>query len=94
MCFLLFNENNKLLAQSIMQQFKRNLNSKRTVKTTDLYMYRNITTPGVLVECGYLSNPTERNQLQTKKYQQQLSSSITEGIINYLKKRNKIKYVI
>ncbi len=88
------NENNKLLAQSIMQQFKRNLNSTRTVKTTDLYMYRNTTTPGVLVECGYLSNPTERNQLQTKKYQQQLSSSITEGIINYLKKRNKIKYVI
>lgn len=88
------NEDNKLLAQSIMYYFKQNLNSTRTIKTTDLYMYRNTTTPGVLVECGYLSNQTERNQLQEKKYQQRLSSSITEGIIDYLKKSNKIKYVI
>ncbi len=88
------NENNKKLARSIMTQFKNDLKSTRTIKTTDLYMYRNTTTPGVLVECGYLSNPTERKQLQDKKYQQLLSSSITKGIIDYLKRRNKIKYVI
>ena len=87
------NENNKKLARSIMTQFKNDLKSTRTIKTTDLYMYRNTTTPGVLVECGYLSNPTERKQLQDKKYQQLLSSSITKGIIDYLKRRNKIKYV-
>lgn len=88
------NENNKKLARSIMTQFKNDLKSTRTIKTTDLYMYRNTTTPGVLVECGYLSNPTERKQLQDKKYQQLLSSSITKGIIDYLKRRNKIKYMI
>lgn len=88
------NEDNKLLAKSIMYHFKQNLNSTRTIKTTDLYMYRNTTTPGVLVECGYLSNLTERKKLQAKKYQQRLASSITEGIIDYLKRRNKIKYMI
>ena len=88
------NENNEKLAKSIMKEFKTDLGSTRTVKTTDLYMYRNTTTPGVLVECGYLSNPTERTLLQQEDYQKKLAKSITNGIINYLKKKGKIKYVI
>jgi len=88
------NENNKKLARSIMKEFKNDLKSTRTIKTTDLYMYRNTTTPGVLVECGYLSNPTERTLLQDEKYQKELASSITNGIINYLKKTKQIKYVL
>lgn len=88
------NKNNKVLATSIMNRFKKELNSNRSIKSTDLYMYRNTTTPGVLVECGYLSNPTERTLLQQENYQQKLAKSITNGIINYLKKKGKIKYVI
>ena len=88
------NENNEKLAKSIMKEFKTDLGSTRTIKTTDLYMYRNTTTPGVLVECGYLSNPTERTLLQQEDYQKKLAKSITNGIINYLKKKGKIKYVI
>ena len=88
------NENNEKLARSIMKEFKTDLGSSRTIKTTDLYMYRNTTTPGVLVECGYLSNPTERTLLQQENYQRKLAKSITNGIINYLKKKGQIKYVI
>ena len=88
------NKNNKVLATSIMNRFKKELNSNRSIKSTDLYMYRNTTTPGVLVECGYLSKPTERSLLQQENYQQKLAKSITNGIINYLKKKGKIKYVI
>lgn len=80
------NPNNRLLAKSIMNEFKKDLNSTRKITTTDLYMYRNTTIPGVLVECGYLSNPTERKLLQEKDYQEKLSKSITQGIVNYLKK--------
>ena len=87
------NENNEKLARSIMKEFKTDLGSSRTLKTTDLYMYRNTTTPGVLVECGYLSNPTERTLLQQENYQRKLAKSITNGIINYLKKKGQIKYV-
>ena len=57
-------------------------------------MYRNTTTPGVLVECGYLSNPTERTLLQQENYQKKLAKSITNGIINYLKKKGQIKYIL
>ena len=88
------NENNEKLAKSIMKEFKTDLGSTRTIKTTDLYMYRNTTTPGVLVECGYLSNPTERTLLQQEDYQKKLAKSITNGIINYLKKKGQIKYVV
>ena len=88
------NKNNKLLATSIMNYFKKDLNSTRSIKTTDLYMYRNTTTPGVLIECGYLSNPTERNLLQDISYQKKLATAITNGIINYMKKKDKINYII
>lgn len=88
------NENNEKIAKSIMKEFKTDLGSTRTIKTTDLYMYRNTTTPGVLVECGYLSNPTERTLLQQENYQKKLAKSITNGIINYLKKKGQIKYVV
>lgn len=88
------NENNEKLAKSIMKEFKTDLGSTRTVKITDLYMYRNTTTPGVLVECGYLSNPTERTLLQQEDYQKKLAKSITNGIINYLKKKGQIKYIL
>lgn len=88
------NKSNKVLATEIMNSFKEDLQSNRNVKTTDLYMYRNITVPGVLIECGYLSNPTERKLLQDKKYQELLANSITKGIVGFLKKENKIKFVI
>lgn len=88
------NKENKVLAQSIMNRLKKESDSNRNIKTTDLYMYRNTTTPGVLVECGYLSNPTERKLLQKEEYQKRLAKTITKGIIDFMKKGNKVKYVI
>ena len=88
------NKNNEKLARSILKEFKTDLESTRTIKTTDLYMYRNTTTPGVLIECGYLSNPVERNLLRDKKYQQKIAKSIVKGITNYLKKNQQIKYIL
>lgn len=88
------NEKNKILAKFIMNEFKVKLESPRNIKTTDLYMYRNTTTPGVLIECGYLSNKIERNLLQDKRYQEKLSNSITNGVINYLKNYHELKYLL
>ena len=66
------NTNNKILAESIMDKFKNELNSKRNISKTDLYMYKNTTTTGVLIECGYLSNYDERNLLISDQYQKKL----------------------
>ena len=72
-----------------MEQFKTNQKSKRNTKKTNLYMYKNTTTPGVLVETGFLSNPYERGLLQSKDYQEKLAYSITEGIKDYLREIEK-----
>lgn len=88
------NENNKQLARSIMEQFEKDLNSKREIKKTNLYLYSNITTPGVLIECGYLSNSSERSNLVDEEYQEKISKAITKGVINYLKVLNKDKFVL
>ncbi len=82
------NKNNKILAEAIMNEFKTNQKSKREIKKTNLYMYKNITIPGVLIETGYLSNPTERRLLQSENYQKELAKSITNGVKNYLKAIN------
>ncbi len=80
------NENNKILAESLQEQFKNDFGSDRVVRKTNLYLYANTRVPGVLIECGFLSNPNERYLLQQESHQQKLSNSITEGVIIYFDK--------
>ena len=80
------NPNNKVLGESIMKEFKKDFNTTRELTTTDLYLYRNTRVSGVLIECGFLSNPEERRLLQEKDYQKKLSNSIKNGVINYMLK--------
>jgi N-acetylmuramoyl-L-alanine amidase len=39
--------------------------------------------PGVLVECGYLTNPTEAQYLNSAAYQTRLASAIAAGVASY-----------
>lgn len=77
------NSKNKGLANFIMESLKIGTNTKRTIKKTNLYMYKNLLVPGVLIECGFLSNSKERNLLQQEEYQEKLAIYITKGVINY-----------
>lgn len=77
------NSKNKVLGEILMNRFKNDLGSKRQLKKTDLYLYRNTTTPGVLIECGFLSNYNERQLLQDENYQKKIASSIRKGLIEY-----------
>lgn len=80
------NIKNETLALVIQKQFKKDLKTTREIKEIkDLYMYKNTKTLGVLVEVGFLSNPNERYLLQTEKYQEKISKSLTNAIINYYK---------
>lgn len=82
------NPSNKILGNIIMNNFKNDLGTNRTLKTTNLYLYRNTTVPGVLIECGFLSNPNERYLLNQKSYQEKISRSITNSIIEYYNDSN------
>lgn len=77
------NPENKKIGTILMKNFKTEFGTKRTLKTTDLYMYKNTTVPGVLIECGFLSNANERYLLRQTTYQEKLAKSITNSVIEY-----------
>ena len=78
-------EENKNLALTIQEILNTNLNTDREIKKipNETYMYDKLTIPGVLIECGFLSNPEEKNKLTTEEYQQKLASLIKDAIIEY-----------
>ena len=48
-----------------------------------LYMYKNITKPGVLLEVGFISNPGDRYMLKKDDYQDKIASVISNALIRY-----------
>lgn len=46
-----------------------------------VYLLKHATRPLVLVECGFLSNETEREKLKTREYQLQMAFAIAAGIL-------------
>ena len=75
------------IAQLIQNAVKSQLqpNNKRQIKKsgTDIYVLYNATKPAVMVECGFVSNPSELNKLKDCTYQNNMALSIATGIINY-----------
>lgn len=58
-------------------------NDKQPRRIPDsIYLMKNITAPGVLVECGFLSNGPETERLQDPAYQLRLAAAITAGYLN------------
>jgi N-acetylmuramoyl-L-alanine amidase len=80
------NVNNKILAEKVQQNFKDALNNTtrkaKSVKT--LMLLRHVEVTGILVEGGFLSNPTEAHLLSQSSYQDKLAYSIFLGILDYL----------
>lgn len=60
-------------------------NEKQAKKIPEfVYLMKKITAPGILVECGFLSNQAETLQLQEKNYQTKLAATITAGVLQGL----------
>ncbi len=82
------NEDAKQLALIIQEELIRVLNSdnKRSVLTKDdVFMIKGLDIPAVLVECGFLSNPQEEQNLNDPSYQQKVAWSIYVGLQRYFK---------
>lgn len=59
--------------------------SNRTIKSAQgVYLMENIQKTGILIECGFLSNPAEAEKLRTAKYQIELSCAIACAAAQYL----------
>ena len=49
----------------------------------EIFLLKNATVPAVIVECGFLSNPAEREKLIQDSYQKDISFAITTGFLDY-----------
>src|SRR6266700_2158369 len=54
--------------------------SNRGVRRRGFYVLRKTKIPAVLVECGFLTNPSEGDYAQTTSYRQKLAEEIAAGI--------------
>ncbi len=78
------NDKNKEIAEIIQNNFKKRLGSKREIKEiNNLYMYNRVKRPGVLVELGFISNPSDRYILRQTYYQQKIVNVIVDSVIEY-----------
>ncbi len=74
------------LAELIQAQLASGKHVKnRGVKHAPMVILIGAKVPAVLVEVGFISNPTEGKKLTTKAYQRQLATAIAEGIEQYIK---------
>ncbi|WP_231505589.1 MULTISPECIES: N-acetylmuramoyl-L-alanine amidase CwlD [unclassified Bacillus (in: firmicutes)] len=79
---------NAKAAKLIQKELRVNLeNTTRKAKPlNDLFILKHSEKPGVLVEAGFLSNPTEKMNLERDSYQEMVAASIYKGIIRYYTK--------
>jgi len=56
--------------------------ANRGVRRRGFFVLRRTTIPSVLVECGFLTNPTEAQYAQNSAYRQKLALEIAHGIQN------------
>ncbi len=80
-----YTEDNYELAHAIQDSFIVELKSPMEEKklSNSIYMYKQLKIPGVLIECGFLSNNKERELLQDDDYQEKLVNSIIKGLVRY-----------
>lgn len=80
-------DSSKKLASTMQNTLVKSLNlgSNRKSKMADgVYLMQNIQTTGVLIECGFISNPQEDMLLQTNEYQQKLCVVIGSVLSLYM----------
>lgn len=81
------NEKSKLLAENIKYSVKAQLqpDNERECKAADksIYLLHNAKVPSVIVECGFISNKEECQNLLCEDYQKQMSYAIVTGFLDY-----------
>lgn len=79
---------NKLLAEAVQNSTKEVVDPQntRTAKATGekIYVLKGNKIPSILVECGFLSNPQERENLKNPQYRQKVAWGIYVGIMRFI----------
>ena len=79
-------DESKRLAECIqgeLRNFVQASNQRESKANSSYYVLKETTIPAVIVECGFLSNPLECQNLQDPKYQEKIAWAIYLGILKY-----------
>lgn len=79
-------EKSKSLGEAVQQELNKEVNKEKEKKAKpndSYYILINSKCPGIIVECGFLSNFTEAGKLVDESYQMQLAEILCSGIMNY-----------
>lgn len=77
------NDQSYLLSKCIQEELNVLTKCDKKVHYSDFYLFKNCEKTGVLIECGFISNPEEREKLLTDNYQNSIVDAIYEGIYQY-----------
>ena len=82
------NKENEIIANSLTKYIREKTWNVRDPKINNTYyMYRNITTPGVLIEVGFLSNQDDRYRLTHEEYQDKIINNMFYAIEKYFSEK-------
>ena len=87
-----FNEsdNSQKLATFVQDRIKEFVDSGNKLRPRangNYYVLKQTAMPAVLVECGFLTNPSERKKLTSEEYQEKMAWGIYLGIIDYFNEK-------
>jgi N-acetylmuramoyl-L-alanine amidase len=75
-----------LLAYQVQKSLMQNLNvNDRSVRHARFAVLRDTAMPAILIEGGYMTNPTEGKKIYDAAYRKQMASAIVKGILAYQK---------
>ena len=76
-----------ILQKSLIQNIgDGNTRAAKLVSNNSVFVLKNASVPAALVECGFLSNPSEALLLQDEGYQRKVAWSVYMGIMEYFVK--------
>ena len=84
-----FAKGSEQFAALVQEEMNKRLQSKdRGVKQAGFYVLAYASMPNVLIELGYISNPSEEKKLKSSQYKDALATSIYRAIEQYQKTLN------
>lgn len=89
--YLVGDDDSKMLADNIQADMKSKLvNAREHSNHADLYILKCADVPSVIVEGGFLSNPSEEALLVTSEYQSKIAYSIFCGILRFYEQKSQV----
>ncbi|MBQ7817398.1 MAG: N-acetylmuramoyl-L-alanine amidase [Oscillospiraceae bacterium] len=84
-------DNSRELAQAMQTNFNQSLchgSNRKIKKANGVYLMQNISATGVLLECGFITNPEEEAKLRSDEYQKQLCCVIASTVSRFIHCQN------